>query len=1068
MSKIQAQALPDWNNLEVLGRNVERPHAEFIPYKDKESALQGRRGDTPYYKLLNGEWSFYYADTAAEAPQGFHERTFDCEDWNTIPVPSNWQMHGYGRPLYSSSKYPFPMDPPHIPAANPTGCYLTSFVLPKGWDNQQIFLTFDGVDSAFHLWVNGQLVGYSQGSHMPSKFNVTDYLQTGSNVLAVQVYQWSDGSYLEDQDKWRMSGIFRDVYLLARPKVQIQDVHVNTVLDEAYNHAELDLRVTLRNSAQHEAAAHSLGIVLLDSTNQTAAEHEAGERLLVQAGNHSTIAYKFPVSTPRKWSAEEPNLYTLLLTLYDEQQNTLEVVRIPVGFRTVEIKDSQLLVNGQPIILKGVNRNEFDPHLGFVVTEASMLKDIKLMKQHNINAVRTSHYPNDPRWLELCDRYGLYVIDEADLETHGFIFVGNEGHLSQDPVWEKAYLDRMIRMVERDKNYPSIVIWSLGNESGFGRNHDAMAAWVREFDPTRPVHYERAYDADLVDIVSAMYPSVDTVILEGQNTEEKRPYIMCEYAHAMGNSAGNLQEYWDAIYQYRRLLGGFIWEWADHGLIQTSESGEQSYAYGGDFGDYPNAGTFCLDGLLFPDRGLKSSILEYKKVIQPVVVKAMDMAEGSVKITNRYDFISLYHLQPLWSLRKDGETIQQKELPPLELPAGADQVISIPYEHALVQPDGEYWIHISFVLREHTLWAECGYEIAWADLPLPAKSAVQRILPIADMPILEVKETANTVGVRGQDFTLEFCKKSGTISKWESMGASLIQSGPKLNLWRAPLDNDVQLKKAWMAAGYDKLKENLRAISVCEVNRHVLEITCHFDHGADGLGMCFSSQSIYTIYGSGDVFITTHLKPRERGSVPERARSGLHLSVDVMVAMNAVFKKELPPLPRFGMQFKMPDTYNQFKWYGRGPHECYIDRKESGKLDIYDGTVEEQFVPYISPQENGNKADVRWAALTNPSGVGLLIVGLPLLNTSVHHYDTEDLTETKHVHQLTRRNETIVNLDQEQSGIGNESAGYAPTLPSYLMEPAERTFTYRLKPICFNSDSPADLSKQQFEQVRGE
>lgn len=1040
--------LEDLENLQLLGKNVERPRAQFIPYCDEHAAKGGRRADTPYYQLLNGEWQFYYADSITEAPQRFYEESV-AHSWDTIAVPSNWQMHGYGKPLYSSSKYPFPVDPPHVPLNNPVGQYKKTFHIPETWGSMQVYLTFEGVDSSFHLWINGQFVGFSQGSHMPSEFNVSAYLKTGENTLSVQVYQWNVGSYLEDQDKWRLSGIFRDVYLLARPDMHIEDVHVRTNLDEHNEHAELAIDLLVRNCSA-AMLSNKISAVLLDPDDNTVLDEIVADALSLGGHTQQGIKLSYDVLNPSKWSAEAPALYTLLLTVSDEANEVQEVIRLRVGFRSVVIREGQLLVNGTPVKLKGVNRNEFDPENGFVISMEAMLQDVRLMKQHNINCVRTAHYPNDTRWLELCDEYGLYVMDEADLETHGFHFVGNEGTISEDATWQEAYLDRVIRMVERDKNYSSIIIWSLGNESGFGLNQDAQAAWVRKKDTTRPIHYERAYDAPLVDIVSAMYASVETVILEGQNNKEQRPYLLCEYGHAMGNSVGNLKEYWDAIYTYPRLLGGLIWEWADLSILRKDATGEESYTYGGDFEDYPHAGTFCLDGLLFPDRRIKASILELKKVLQPVVITADPSSPGKLLITNRYDFINLKHLNIIWSVMNEESTVQHGTLPPLSLAAGETQELSIPFTSNKQAASGEHWLHIQFVLLEDSLWAAKGHEVAWADLPLPVAAAAFEKSELllsneAERMVLTTEEEAHALIIRGESFELEFDKRSGLLTRWLHEGVSLLKSGPTLNVWRAPLDNDVHLKKQWYAAGYDRLKAHLRSFTVEQLDAYTIQLKATAAHGEDGLGMCFTTSTVYTIDSFGQLEVATELIPREKYKKPDRARTGLHL--DIMVAATAGVSDELPPLPRFGMQMVLDDRFDQMAWFGKGPHECYADRKESGKLGVYSGPVEEQFVPYIRPQENGNKADVRWATITDASGAGLKITSDCLFNTSMHHYTAHDLMETSHVHKLKRREETIVNVDAAQSGIGNHSCGYAPTLPQYLIQPIQRSFTFRLTPL---------------------
>ncbi|XEC96156.1 glycoside hydrolase family 2 TIM barrel-domain containing protein [Paenibacillus tarimensis] len=1036
----------DWSNIEVLGRNTVPPRAGFIPYADVESALANERGASPNFQLLNGKWPFYYADSPAGIPEYCQEPEFDDEEWRTIRVPGCWQMQGYGYPHYTSCPYPFPFDPPNVPADNPVGCYRKRFKVDRSWSGRQTFLVFEGVDSAFHVWINGKMAGYSQGSHLHSEFNVTGLVREGDNVLAVQVYQWSDGSYLEDQDKWRMSGIFRDVYLYSTPYVHIKDVFAKPRFDDAYRDAMLELSVAVKNERNEASERHYLHVQLLDEEKRLVADRWFEHELMAGAGEEATVNMEISIDAPRKWTAEEPNLYTLVLALCDEVKQPVEAVTVAVGFRDVRVRNGRLFVNGQPIIIKGVNRNEFDPDLGFTVTVESMIQDITLMKGHNINTVRTSHYPNDTRWLDLCDRYGLYVIDETDLETHGCVLVGDEGYFAKREEWKAAFLDRMKRMVERDKNHPSVIIWSLGNESGYGPNFDAMAEWVKRADPSRPVHYERACEAPMVDIVSSMYPAVETLIEEGKKSDE-RPYLMVEFGHAMGNSVGNLQEYWDAVYTYPRLLGGLIWEWTDHGICKRSEKGEDRYYYGGDFGEQPHSGAFCLDGLLFPDRRIKSSIIEYKKAIEPVKVLPVDLISGEVKLINRYDFLNLDHLAASWTLYKDGEIEDEGELELPDVPPGSERTVTIPYRKPH-QPDGcEYWIRVVFALRFGTVWAPRGHEVAWTDLQLPAvsRSAPPAVIPKASMPELAVRETGGSLRISGHDFIVAFDKAHGRITSWEWGGVQLLLAGPAVHLWRAPVDNDVHLAKQWRAKGYHQLISLPRQVTVETLAGNgdgerdkAVKVKVRSMLGTKAAAIAFAVEQVYTLYGSGDLVIHTTLSPQQN---------------------------DLPPLPRFGLQFRMPDGFDRFAWFGRGPHECYSDRKESGKLGVYSGSVQEQFVPYIKPQENGNKTDVRWASVTGKEGIGLFIArtGTPLLNVSVHHYSTEELTRVKHVHDLCRVKGTVVNVDDRQSGIGNHSCGYAPTMDKYLLQPAEMAFSIRLTPYSMQSVSPMALGKRKPE-----
>ncbi|WP_235941465.1 glycoside hydrolase family 2 TIM barrel-domain containing protein [Paenibacillus puerhi] len=1018
----------DWKHLEMLGRHVEPPHALSIPYADIRTAQEDERGASPYFVLLNGRWSFSYAAIPAETPEGFEQPDYAVKDWPTIPVPSNWQLHGYGIPQYSSCPYPFPVDPPHIPQANPTGCYRRTFHLQEGWQGRRTRLVFEGVDAAFHVWVNGELAGYGQGSHYPHEFDVTRFLREGDNHIAVRVYQWCAGSYLEDQDKWRMSGIFRDVYLVSLPNTHLADAAVRTRLD-GHGGGELDIELKLACRGIPVQTGEDFPAVKLLLMDESGAVRYDGlilrESFQKEEGGVMKARTTLRISDVRGWSAEEPVLYTLLLLNTGPEGQVTEVRRVAVGFRELEICEGRLLVNGAPVILKGVNRNEFDPELGFVVTRESMLQDIRLMKQHNINAVRTSHYPNDKRWLDLCDRYGLYVIDEADLETHGFVLAGgDESRLSNDPAWRAPYLDRIARLVERDKNHPSVIVWSLGNESGYGCNHEAMADWVRAADPTRPVHYERAYEAESVDIVSSMYPSVDMLIEEGKK-EDPRPYLMVEFGHAMGNSLGNQKEYWETVYAYPRLLGGLIWEWADQGLRRTDRDGRADYAYGGDYGDEPHSGHFCIDGLLFPDRTIKPALLEYKKAIEPVKVQAVDLSKGLIAVANRYDMRSLDHLQAEWTLYRDHVAIAQGELSVPDVPPGGECEVQLPLGQHTAQPGCEYWVHVRFVLKQAALWAPKGHEVAWADLPLPSLPAQPGFrLSIDGLPPLRTERAGQRLRVSGDDFALTLRPDTGELTDWSSRGVRLLEEGPSLKLWRAPVDNDVHLAKEWRKFKYDKLKASFKELTYRMVEEQTIQWVVSETIGAKGEAVAFTSETTYTLYGNGELAIEAKLTPAREG---------------------------LPPLPRFGIQLVLPERFDRLTWFGRGPHECYPDRKESGKLGVYAGTIEEQLVPYIKPQETGNKADVRWAAVTSRAGDGLLAIGMPLFEISAHPFGTDRLTAAKKQSDLVGEDRTYVYIDSRQSGIGNHSCGYAPTLPAYLVQPGEQTLRVVLKPAALEA-----------------
>lgn len=1060
------QELPDWENPDILQIHAEPADSRGIPFPDSETALAAAaacdKNASPYVQSLNGEWKFHYAACPQDAPERFFEESFAGEDWDRIPVPSNWQLLGYGTPLYSSSKYPFLVDPPHIPKMNPTGCYLRSFDLSEQRAGGDVFLVFEGVDSAFHIWVNGEETGFGQGSHNRMTFKVTDLIRPGVNKLAVRVYQWSTGSYLEDQDKWRLSGIFREVYLLSFPStVRLRDTHIRTRLSDSYDSGALELGISVAASSGSTGEGYRIRTELLDADGSTVAASETGVPRLSGSSLEADVRIELPVCAPKLWSAEEPNLYTLLVSLSGELRQAEEVYRYAVGFRDVRVLDGRLLVNGKPIIIRGVNRNEFDPELGHVTTMEAMIKDIELMKRHNINTVRCSHYPNDERWLDLCDRYGLFVVDEADLETHGCVFLGEisrwvdnpdektafESRLANDPAWKEAFMDRIVRVVERDKNHPSVIVWSLGNESGYGENHDAMAAWVREKDPTRPVHYERAYDAPVVDIVSSMYPSVDMLIAEGERTNETRPYLMVEFGHAMGNALGNQKEYWDAVFRYPRLCGGLIWEWADLSFRRKKPDGGFEYAYGGDFGDNPNSGHFCIDGLLFPDRSVKPALLEFKKAIEPVIVQPANM-DRLIRIGNRYDFVTLEHLAVRWIVYRDGDAVEEGTLSPLAIAAGEEGFITVPYLTKPEQGSGEFWLHLSFSLRESTCWAPAGHEVAWADIPIPSAGASIQPATAAAMSDVALDDDSRFVKVTGTGFALTFDKLSGVMDHWEHDGISLLESGPRIQLWRAPVDNDVHLAKRWRDAGYHELEAHVRSMEARHAaGGRAVQVRTETILGVNGLRPMFAAVQLYTVYGSGDVTVETSIEPLKEG---------------------------LPPLPRAGLRFVMPSRFGHMSWFGRGPHECYADRKESGKLGLYEGTIDEQFVPYIKPQENGSKADVRWASITAANGAGLLVsgTGVPLGQVGARPYSTGALSAARHHSDLELLGATEVSVDLRQSGLGNHSCGYAPTLPDYLIPAEPVSFSIRLKPIAAGTEhGSANLrlpERIEWQQMREE
>ena len=1032
---------PDWQTSAVVHRNRLAARAHFVSFPDERSALASQRADATGFLLLNGTWKFHYAETPEEAPTELPNPDVDVTDWDDVRVPCSWQVQGYGRPHYTNVVYPFPVDPPHVPTENPTGSYRRDFTVPNEWADRQVILHFEGVDSAFHVWVNGQAVGFSKGSRVPAEFDVTEHVRPGPNVLAVRVYQWSDGSYLEDQDMWWLSGIFRDVYLLALPPVHVSDLTVRTELDESYRDATLSAEILLHNASATDAENHVVAISLLDAQLRPVWEQPLSATVSIPAGGETKLAEAAPVSEPKKWSAETPHLYTLIITHKDSSGQVVEVVPCKVGFRSVELKGGNLLVNGVPIMFKGVNRHDHHPDTGKAVSLEAMVEDVLLMKRHNVNAVRTAHYPNDPRFYDLCDEYGLYVIDEADLECHGFATIGNWNQLSDDPAWEEAYVDRMVRMVERDKNHPSIVMWSLGNEAGYGRNHKAMAAAARKIDPTRLIHYERDLEAETADVLSQMYTDVHKVIEIGKQRKAEKPFVMCEYAHAMGNGPGGLKEYWDAFYRYKRLQGGFVWDWIDQGLRKHTEDGRDYFAYGGDYGDEPNDTNFLINGLIFPDRTPSPGLIEYKKVIEPVHVEAADLAAGKVRITNRYDFTDLAHLHLSWDVTADGRVLQSGSLPTPNVPAGRSKTVAIPFDRPAVPAHGtEYWLNIRFTLAQDTIWATARHEVAWAQFQLPIDTPDAPQIRTASIPPVCHEEDANVIRVCGQSFDLAFDRVHGQIASWTHNGMALIARGPNLNFWRATTDNDRGLRgriaDAWRQAGLHQLQHRVDAVECEQPSDRAVRIKVATRIAPPIHARAFECSYIYTICDRGDVTVEVH--GLTQGDWPDT-------------------------LPRVGLQMALPGDLDQVTWYGRGPGESYPDSKQANRMGVYAGQVEDLYTPYVFPQENGNRMDVRWVSLTDLRGMGLLTIGTPTLNFSARRFTTDDLENARHTCDLIPRDEITLNLDYRQRGLGTASCGPGP-LPQYELPPEEFRFAVRLVPFSADAASAAALSKQTIEE----
>ena len=790
----KVNAINDWENPAVIGINKLPGHVNTVPYASPEAALGGDRAASPFFKSLNVKWKFSLHANPDVLPAGFEQPDFDSSAWDDIPVPANWMMEGFDKPIYTNVQMPIPNTAPNVPQEdNPTGLYKLAFEVPARWGERQVILCFDGVESAFYLWINGQAVGYSQGSRLPAEFDLTDFLQPGENQLTAQVIRWSDGSFVEDQDHWRMAGIYRDVYLYATPKVHIFDFSARADLDDDLQDGSLSVKARIDKYADINIDGYQVEMSLFDAEGQAVIEPK------LTSFNESdwSITHamlKQDIAAPHKWSAESPYLYTLIVQLKDRKGNFLEALRTRIGFRKVEIVDARFLINGQPVLMKGVNQHEHDDRTGKTISEEGMLADIHMMKKFNINAVCTAHYPNCPRWYELCDEYGLYLIDEANIEAHSLY-----NRLSHDPQYLNSWMERGIRMVERDKNHPSIVQWSLGNESGYGINHDALAGWIRGYDPTRPVHYEGAISRNLgtdrwqrgyraTDFVCPMYPTVADIIEYAEDPTSDRPLIMCEFAHAMGNSCGNLKEYWDAVRKYPILQGGFIWDWIDQGLIKVSEDGQEYWAYGGDFGDEINDVNFCINGLVFPDRSAHPALWEYKKLLQPIAVQAFDLAASEIEIVNEQYFTDLSAYTASFEVTVDGRVVQTGEIDLPSIGPGETARFKLPLAATQPQAGQDIFLMIRFNETAATRWAEAGHEVAWEQFALPTPVIAA---PEPEMgPALQMATQDGQTRIRGADFELVFDGEQGTISHWRSGDTQLIHAGPQLNVWRAPTDND--------------------------------------------------------------------------------------------------------------------------------------------------------------------------------------------------------------------------------------------------------------------------------------
>ncbi len=1001
---------PAWEDETVYSINEQPYRTASVPFAVREMALQGDRTKSRFYQSLNGHWKFRWSPNPDSRPQDFFQPQTDVTEWQTIPVPSNWQLHGYGTPLYSNVNYPFKKDPPRVTseppseftnhsARNPVGSYRRTFRVPGAWQGRNIFLQFDGVDSACYVWVNGKQVGYSEDSRTPALFDVTKQVREGDNTLAVEVYRYSDGSYLEDQDFWRLSGIFRDVFLWSTAETTIQDYTVRTDLDEQYRDATLSVEIQVQNNSDENRTC-SVEVELIDENGEQALEPTPLIGNEVPAGDLKKLALTVPVPNPAKWSAELPHLYRLVLTLH-EGDELVEVQTCRVGFREVEIREELLRVNGEAIYLKGVNRHEHDPRTGHTISEESMVRDIRLMKQFNINAVRTSHYPAASRFYELCDEYGLYVIDEANIESHGMGY-GPES-LAHFESWGPAHLARVQAMIERDKNHPSVIIWSMGNEAGNGVNFMKCYDWMKARDPSRPVQYERAeFNARNTDIRCPMYARISQIVDYAAGNPD-RPLILCEYAHAMGNSVGNLQDYWDAIEKYPHLQGGFIWDWVDQGLYKKNNDGTEFFAYGGDFGDKPNDGDFCINGLVSPDRKPNPHLWEVKKVYQHIETEATDLQRGKLRVRNGYYFTNLNEFEATWVLRRDGEKVAAGSLGQLDVPPQSEQSVTVD----LPKRDdvAEYLLTLQFHLPSEARWAEAGHIVAWDQFTLSESPSAEK--PSAAQATIEQNE--NQYLIRWGKATAAIDRERGALQSYQPRGKELLVEPLVPNFWKRPNNNQwgsqfPERHAVWRGAG-----ETLQLSEILsKTNNDFQSLEGEYKFAE----LDAKYQLRYTFESEGRIRVSARYTP------------GNNL--------------EAATLPRFGMKLAIPKQYNGVTWYGRGPHETYWDRKTGGEIGIYRDTVDDWNHPYLRSQDVGNRTDVRWAVFVDEAGKGFKVVGAKPLSVSAWPFSLVDLEAARHPHELPRRDFNVVHIDDKLHGVGGDDSWGARTHPEYTL-PSDET-----------------------------
>ncbi|MGR5066626.1 beta-galactosidase subunit alpha [Photobacterium sp. DNB22_13_2] len=1018
----------NWENFLQLHENRLAPRAYFFSYDSLNSAQTFQRELSSHFMLLSGQWQFQYFTHPLLVPEEFYSRPM--ADWGQITVPNMWQMEGHGDLQYTDEGFPFPIDVPFVPTDNPTGAYQRTFTLGANWQDKQTIIKFDGVETYFEVYVNGEYVGFSKGSRLTAEFDVSQYVLQGDNLLSVRVMQWADSTYIEDQDMWWTAGIFRDVYLVGKEQVHVQDFTVRTDFADDYQQATLSCTAEIENLSALQASGYALEYALYDK-GQIIAEGVCSH-LTIDANSQERTQTQFVIDLdkPTHWSAENPYLYQLVLTLKDNLGNTLEIIPQRVGFRDIKVRDGLFYINNQYVMLHGVNRHDNDHLKGRAVGMDRIEKDLILMKQHNINSVRTAHYPNDPRFYELCDIYGLFVMAETDVETHGFANVGDLSRITDDAAWESVFVDRAVRHVHAQKNHPSIIMWSMGNESGYGCNIRSMTAATKAIDDTRLVHYEEDRDAEVVDVISTMYSRAQLMNYFGEHPHEK-PRIICEYAHAMGNGPGGLTEYQNVFYQHDHIQGHYVWEWCDHGILARDEKGTEFYKYGGDYGDYPNNYNFCMDGLVYPDQTPGPGLKEYKQVIAPVKIHAVDEPAGKFLIENKLWFSDLNDYTITADVRAEGETLRTVQFKVEDLTSNSACEITI----AIPELD-EREVFINFTVRKdsRTLYSEANHEIAVYQYQLKENTASEAKFTTNNATPLVVEESRLNTLISGNNFALNFSKINGKLTSWIVNGKELIKSEPKLNFFKPMIDNHKQEHEGlWEPAHLQIMQEHFRTIDVVE-QKNGVEITTTSIIAPPVFDFGMRCEYRYQINAEGQ--LNVELSGERYGDYP-------HV------------------IPVIGLDLGINGDFDQVKYYGRGPEENYQDSQQANLIDVYQTTVADMFENYPFPQNNGNRQHVRWAALTNRHGAGLLVKPQHDINFSAWFYTNQNLHQAQHTIELIDSGYITLNLDHKLMGLGSNSWG-SEVLDSYRVYMDEFRYGLTLLPLQAGDCSAQMMANHDF------